>query len=202
VAENPDAIRREIEVTREEMADTIDAMEYKADVKARAADKVTELRESVAERADSVLSSMKGTAQRMTESMRGGMSDTTSTMQHETGEMTHRARSGMQQGKRMAEDNPLLVAAGAVAAGFLIGAALPGTRMEDERIGPKADEVKSQAMQRGSEMIERAGDKAQEKVQRTTDRARSKMDEMREGSTSGGASSGSLPPTGTNGTTR
>jgi cell division septum initiation protein DivIVA len=202
VAENPDAIRREIEVTREEMADTIDAMEYKADVKARAADKVTELRESVAERADSVLSSMKGTAQRMTEGMRGGMSDTTSTMQRETGEMTHRARSGMQRGKRMAEGNPLLVAVGAVAAGFLIGAALPGSPMEDQRIGPKSDEVKSQAMRRGSEMVERAGHKAQETVQRTTDQARSRIEETREGSTSGGESTGSPPPTETYGTTR
>jgi len=78
VAENPDAIRREIEDTREEMAGTIDALEYKADVKARAANKVTEMRETVAERADSVLSSIKGTAQRVSEGMRGGMTDTTS----------------------------------------------------------------------------------------------------------------------------
>jgi uncharacterized membrane protein len=38
VAEDPDAIRREIEDTREEMAETIDALEYKADVPARLAD--------------------------------------------------------------------------------------------------------------------------------------------------------------------
>jgi ElaB/YqjD/DUF883 family membrane-anchored ribosome-binding protein len=209
VAENPDAIRREIEDTREEMADTIDALEYKADVKARATDKVTEMRESVAERADSVLSSIKGTAQRVTDNMRGGMNETTSTMQQGTGEMTDRARSGMQQSKRMAEDNPLLLAVGAVAAGFLVGMALPSTRVEDEKIGPKADEMKSQAMQKGSQMIERAGDKAQEAVQRTTDEAQSRIDDMREsgGSSSSGSSTGSsgstgstgLPPTGTYG---
>jgi hypothetical protein len=124
-------------------------------------------------------------------------------MQQGTGEMTDRARSGMEEGRRMAEDNPLLLALGAVAAGFLLGMALPTTRVEDEKIGPKADEMKSQAMQRGSEMIERAGDKAQEAVERTTDQARSKMDEAREGSTST-SSSGStgttdLPPTGTYG---
>jgi ElaB/YqjD/DUF883 family membrane-anchored ribosome-binding protein len=207
VAENPDAIRREIEDTREEMAETIDALEYKADVKSRAKDKMTEMRESVAERADGVLSSIRDTAQRVTDNMRGGMTDTTSTMQQSTDEMSTRARSGMEQGKRLAEDNPLLLAVGAVAAGFLIGIALPGTRMEDEKLGPKADEVKSQAMQRGSEMIERAGDKAQETVQRTTDQARSAMEDARKGANSSGSSAsstgstGTLPPTGTYGST-
>ena len=207
MAENPDAIRREIEDTREEMAETIDALEYKADVKSRAKDKMTEMRESVAERADGVLSSIRDTAQRVTDNMRGGMTDTTSTMQQSTDEMSTRARSGMEQGKRLAEDNPLLLAVGAVAAGFLIGIALPGTRMEDEELGPKADEVKSQAMQRGSEMIERAGDKAQETVQRTTDQARSAMEDARKGAGSSGSSASStgstetLPPTGTYGST-
>jgi ElaB/YqjD/DUF883 family membrane-anchored ribosome-binding protein len=182
VVEDPDAIRREIEDTREEMADTIDALEYKADVKSRAKDKVTEVRESVAERADSVLSSIRGTAGRVTDNMRGGMSDTT-TMQGTTAEASDRARSGVEQGKRLAQDNPLLLALGAVAAGFLLGMALPGTRMEDERIGPTADEVKARAMQRGSEMIDRAGDKAQEAVERTTAEAQAKVDELREGST-------------------
>jgi ElaB/YqjD/DUF883 family membrane-anchored ribosome-binding protein len=201
VAENPDAIRREIEDTREEMAETIDALEYKADVKSRAKDKMTEMRESVAERADGVLSSIRDTAQRVTDNMRGGMTDTTSTMQQSTDEMSTRARSGMEQGKRLAEDNPLLLAVGAVAAGFLIGIALPGTRMEDEKLGPKADEVKSQAMQRGSEMIERAGDKAQETVQRTTDQARSAMEDARKGGSSTGSTGTLPPPTGTYGST-
>src|SRR5919205_1436870 len=122
--------------------------------------------------------------------------------------MTDRARSGMQQSKRMAEDNPLLLAVGAVAAGFLVGMALPNTRMENEKIGPKADEVKSQAMQKGSEMIERAGDKAQEVVERTTDQAQSRLEDMREsgtgsttgtGTTSGTTGTSDLPPTGTYG---
>lgn len=197
MAENPDAIRREIADTREEMAETIDALEYKADVKSRAKDKVTEVRESVAERADSVLSSIRDTTHRVADNMRGGMTDTTSTMQDTTGQVTDRARSGVQQGKRLAEDNPLLLAVGAVAAGFLVGMALPSTRMEDEKLGPKADDVKTQAMRKGSEMIERAGDKAQETVRRTTDEAQTRMDEMRPtGSTPTG---GSLPPTGTYG---
>jgi ElaB/YqjD/DUF883 family membrane-anchored ribosome-binding protein len=181
------------------MAETIDALEYKADVRARARDRVSEMRETVAERADSVLSSIKGTAQRVGDSMRGDMSDTTRTMQQTTGQVTDHARSGVEQGKRIAEDNPLLLALGAVAAGFLIGMALPGTRMEDEKLGPKADELKTQAMQRGSEVIERAGDKAQEVVERTADQARSKIDEMREGGSTS-TSTGALPPTGTYGT--
>jgi ElaB/YqjD/DUF883 family membrane-anchored ribosome-binding protein len=120
VAEDPDAIRREIAHTREEMAETIDAIEYKADVKSRARDRMTEMRQAVAERADTVLSSIRGTAQRVSD---GAPSET---------------NSGIRAGKRLAEDNPLLVAVGAAAAGFLIGMALPGTRMEDDRLGSTA----------------------------------------------------------------
>jgi ElaB/YqjD/DUF883 family membrane-anchored ribosome-binding protein len=201
VAEDSDSIRREIEDTREEMAETIDALEYKADIKSRARDRMTDVRESVAERADGVLSSLRGTADRVTGSMRGGMNDTTSTMQDKTGEATDRARSSAQQGRRLAEDNPLLLAAGAVAAGFLLGMAFPATRMEKEKIGPKADEMKSQAMQKGTEVIERGADKAQEGVERTTDQARAKMDEMHsdQESSSSTGSTGTLPPTGTYG---
>jgi ElaB/YqjD/DUF883 family membrane-anchored ribosome-binding protein len=140
MAEDPDAIRREIEDTREEMAETIDALEYKADVKSRAKDRVVDVRESMAERADNVLSSIRGTAQRVTETMRGGAIATTATMQDGTDEMNDRARSGIHQGKRLAEDNPLLLALGAMAAGFLIGVALPSTRMENRKMGSTADE--------------------------------------------------------------
>jgi hypothetical protein len=116
------------------MAETIDAIEYKADVKSRARDRMTEMRQAVAERADTVLSSIRGTARRVSD---GAPSETTSMLGAAT-EMTDGANSGIRAGKRLAEDNPLLVAVGAAAAGFLIGMALPGTRMEDDRLGSTA----------------------------------------------------------------
>jgi ElaB/YqjD/DUF883 family membrane-anchored ribosome-binding protein len=94
MAEDPDAIRREIADTREEIAETIDAIEYKADVPSRAGDRVSELRETVAGRADSLRASIRRAP--------------------------------------VVEDNPLLLAAGAAAAGFLIGLALPSARTRAE----------------------------------------------------------------------
>ena len=40
MGQDPDMIRRDIEDTRERMGDTVDALGYKTDVKARAGDKV------------------------------------------------------------------------------------------------------------------------------------------------------------------
>ncbi len=46
---DPDEIRAEIEQTRADLADTVDALSAKLDVKARAGDKAHELKQSVAD---------------------------------------------------------------------------------------------------------------------------------------------------------
>ncbi|MCU4185335.1 DUF3618 domain-containing protein [Acidiferrimicrobium sp. IK] len=51
MAEDPGAIREAIEETREEMADTIQALGQKADVKARAGEKVADLKATAGEAA-------------------------------------------------------------------------------------------------------------------------------------------------------
>ena len=56
-AEEPDTIaaaRAEVERTREELGDTVEALAYKADVKARAHDKVDEAKAQAAERVEEV----------------------------------------------------------------------------------------------------------------------------------------------------
>ena len=54
----------------------------------------------------------------------------------------------------MAETNPLGLALGAVAIGFLAGLAVPATRIENERLGPAADELKAKAKDLGGEALE------------------------------------------------
>lgn len=39
------------------------------------------------------------------------------------------------------QENPLGLAVGAVAVGFLAGMLVPSSRVEDEKLGPKADRV-------------------------------------------------------------
>ena len=47
MGEDPDRIRLEIEQTREQMGDTVDALSYKADVKERAKDSLRDRKEAV-----------------------------------------------------------------------------------------------------------------------------------------------------------
>ena len=54
---------------------------------------------------------------------------------------------------------------GAVAVGFVAGLAVPSTRVEDERLGPVADQVKDQAKETGQEALERGKQVAQQTAQ-------------------------------------
>ena len=128
MGEEPEAIRADIERTRAEMGDTVEALGYKADVKSRAKDKVTE------------------TKDRLT----GKVSD---------------AAPDKQQVRRAAgtaQENPLGLAIGGVAVGFLVGLLVPSSRVEDEKLGPVADQVKDQVKETGQEAFERGKEVAQQ----------------------------------------
>ncbi|HEV2874638.1 MAG TPA: DUF3618 domain-containing protein [Thermoleophilaceae bacterium] len=81
-------------------------------------------------------------------------------------------KQGARRAKGMAQENPLGLAIGAVAVGFVGGILIPSTRVEDEKIGPMADQVKEkaketgqEAMERGKEAARQAADTAKETVQ-------------------------------------
>jgi hypothetical protein len=57
---------------------------------------------------------------------------------------------------RLGSDNPLAVVAAVSAAGFVAGMLVPSSSLEDERIGPIADQVKDQAREIGQEAADRA----------------------------------------------
>ena len=63
MGEDPDRIRREIEQTREEMGETVDALGYKTDVKARAKDSIQDKKESVMGVASSAKDRLVGAGQ-------------------------------------------------------------------------------------------------------------------------------------------
>jgi hypothetical protein len=117
MGEDPNAIRAEIERTRAEMGDTVDAIGYKADVKSRVKDKIS-----------------------------GAAPD---------GQQVKRAAG-------VAQENPLGLAIGGIAVGFLAGMLAPSSRVEDEKIGPMADQVKDQIKETGQEAMERGKDVAQQ----------------------------------------
>jgi hypothetical protein len=65
----------------------------------------------------------------------------------------------------IARENPLSLALGAVAVGFVGGLLIPSTRVEDEKLGPIADQVKDKAKETGQEAVERGKDVAQQPAQ-------------------------------------
>jgi hypothetical protein len=157
VGQDPAAIRQEIERTRAEMSETVEAIGYKADVPARARDAVTGT-------ADAMRAKVSETASRTRDAVAGGASrasDATSRVGDATpsgGDVKRTARRAV----GIAQENPLGLAIGAAAVGFLAGLALPATRVEDERLGPVADQAKDRVRQTGQEAIERGKQVAQE----------------------------------------
>lgn len=93
----PEEIRRDIEVTRAELGDTVEALAAKADVKGQAKQKVEDVKRTAAEKKDEVVAKAR----------------------HVT---PATASSGAQSAGAKARDNPVPVAlAGGFVAGFIAG---------------------------------------------------------------------------------
>jgi hypothetical protein len=153
MGQEPDEIRQEIEQTRAEMSETVGAIGYKADVPGRA-------KEKVSEKMDNVKATVSDTAMRAKEAVTGTAS--------RVGDAAPSGGDAKQSAKRvvgLARENPLGLAIGAAALGFLVGLAAPSTRVEDERLGPVADQVKDKARETGQEALERGKQVAQEATQ-------------------------------------
>ena len=139
MGQDPDAIRREIEETRDRMGETVGAIGYKADVPSRTKEKVT------------------GRVQSVKESIVGAK-DSVNESTPSTGDMKQAARKGA----GIAQENPLGLAVGSIAIGFLAGMLVPATDVENEKLGPVADQVKDQVKETGQEALDRGKQVAQE----------------------------------------
>ncbi len=128
---DPSTIRKDIEQTRERMGDTVDALAYKSDVGARAKD-------AVHDRVDSVKERLGVAGERL--------SDATP----DAGDVRAQAR----QAKGLAQDNPLGLAVGAVAVGFIAGMIIPNTRAENQRLAPVAGQLREQVQDAAQTAVE------------------------------------------------
>jgi gas vesicle protein len=165
MGQDPSDIREEIEHTRAEMGDTVDALAHKADVKSR-------VKESFADKKERMKTQMQGTTSRL--------GDATP----DSGQV----KDGAKQAVGIAEENPIGLALGGVAVGFIAGMLLPSTRMEDERVGPIAEEVKEKAIETGQEAVERgkdvAGQVAEQAAETAQDAGQEQAEQMKKSVTS------------------
>jgi len=192
VGQEPDRIRAEIEQTRAEMTETVDALGYKADVKTRAKENLQGKREAAKESIVGVKDKIAGGKDKIAD----GTPD--------SGEVKAKAV----RAKSVAEQNPLGLAIGSIATGFLVGMLIPSTRVEDQKIGPIADDVKDKVRETGQEALEHgkqvaqdAAQSAQQTVQESgqqhaqevRESAQQSAQEVKEGAGSQTASTGAEP---------
>jgi hypothetical protein len=176
MGQDPDAIRQDIAQTRAEMSETVEAVGYKADVPSRA-------KEAVSDKVENVKSKVSGTATRAKEAVVGTASkagDSVSGAASRVGDATPSGGQVKQKTRQvagLAKENPLGLAIGAVAVGFLAGLAVPSTRVEDEKLGPVADQVMDKVKETGQEALDRGKQVAQEVASTAADTAKEKTQE-------------------------
>jgi gas vesicle protein len=123
----------------------VDALGYKADVKSRTRDKISDTKDRIT----------------------GKVSDVTP----DGRQVKHAAG--------VAQENPLGLALGGVAVGFVAGLLLPSSRVEDEKIGPVADQVKDQIKETGQEAVERGKDVAQKAAETAKEAGQEHAEELK-----------------------
>jgi hypothetical protein len=136
------------------MGDTVEALAYKSNVKTRA-------KESVTGRIDDLKAKVSGATP-------------------SSNEVEHGAR----RAAGIAQENPIGLALGAVAVGFVAGMLVPSTKVEDEKIGPMADQVKDRAVQTGQQALEHgkevAGDVAEAAKQSGQEHAQQAREQVKQ----------------------
>jgi hypothetical protein len=149
MGQDPSEIRQDIEQTRERMGDTVEALGYKADVPGRAKEAISSRMDTVKEKVTGAGSAISGSTP-------------------DTGDV----KQGAQRAVGIAQENPLGLAIGAAAVGFVAGMVIPGTRVENEKIGPMADQVKEKAKETGQEAMERGRHVAEQAAESAKETAR------------------------------
>ena len=139
MGKEPSDIRTEIERTRERVGDEVDAISYKTDVPARMGDFVDDKKQAVTGKLSDVKDAVAGTASNV-------LPD---------GERVGRL-------KDTAERNPLGLAVGGVALGFVAGLLLPSTRVENKAMGETSDKITDAVKETASDAIESGKQVAQD----------------------------------------
>ncbi len=157
MGQDPSQIRSDIEETRGRLGETAEAIGYKSDVKGRASGWVSDKK-------DAVTSRVSGAVDTVT----GAVPD------------AEQAKGQARRGARVARENPMGLAVAGAAVGFLAGLAVPSTRMENQRFGEAADQVKDAAKEAGQEAFERGKTVAQEAGQAAVETAKERGSEESE----------------------
>ena len=160
MVEKSEVIRHDIERTRAELDNTLDALGYKVNVPARAKGWFGRKTEAVASVGRKGVSNVSAATDSMISRVSGGAPS--------TGNIERSASTV----KYAAERNPLALTLSGAAVGFVAGLFAPSTQIENEKLGPLADDIKSQAVDAGQEALEHGKQVAQATAQHAVDTAK------------------------------
>jgi len=149
VVEKSEVTRSEIEQTRSEMGDTLEALGYKANVPARTKSWIGRKRLTVTGACGSGMSKVSGAADSAVARVSGAAPN------------SNQLQVGAGRMKDTAEHNPLGLAVAGAAVGFLAGIFAPSSSAENEKLGPMSDQLKSQAVEAGQEAVDHGKQVAQ-----------------------------------------
>jgi hypothetical protein len=141
------------------------ALGHKANVKSRVTESVSKKKDSLVGGVSSGKDAVVGRADALVSSVTGVVPD--------KGQVVEGARK-----VGVSKENPLGLAIGAAAGGFLVGLLVPSTRVEDEKIGETADQMKDAVKESGQEALDRGKQVAQEAIGAATGTARDSVDEQ------------------------
>ena len=158
MGQDPREIRQDIEETRERLGDTMEALGHKTDVGGRA-------KEAISGRVDSMKEKVAGVGSSISESSPD----------------SDDLKQGTRRAIGIAQENPLGLALGAVAVGFVAGLVIPSTSVEDRKLGPMADQVKDKARETGREAVARGKEVAQQAAESAKETAQEAGREQAEG---------------------
>ncbi len=178
MGQDSNEIRREIEETRARMGETVEALGYKADVPSRVKDALGERVETVKGTISDAVSGVKNTVKSTIGQTTGRVGEVTSSVSERAGDVASgvtgrlgEAKYAARRGVGMAIENPLGLALGALAVGFLAGLIAPVTDLEREKIGPLRDELLEKAQTVAGDVVEHGKQVLQETAQATVEAA-------------------------------
>jgi hypothetical protein len=158
MGETPDDIREEIEATRARMGDTVEAIGYKADVKTRVKESVSEKKESLMGSITGGKDAVVGKADSVVSKVGGIVPDSDQV-------------AGAASKVGVSKENPLGLAVAGAAVGFVVGTLLPKTTVENEKLGELSDQVAHNVKEAGQEALERGKSVAQDAAEAAADTA-------------------------------
>jgi hypothetical protein len=160
VVEKSEVIRGDIEQTRSEMGDTLDALGYKANVPARTKGWMGRKRQTIMGACGTGMSKVSGAADSVVSRVSGATPN------------PNQVQAGAGRMKDTAVSNPLGLALAGAAVGFLAGIFAPSSSVENEKLGPMSDELKSKAVEAGQEAVEHGKQVAQATAQSAVETAK------------------------------